>query len=255
MPPLGETPNQESKLSLPISAWCAGAFGAFILCVGDLASRNSSSTVRNVEAVVKEFTAQSSYSGYFAVMLIVLLGVGLCWVFEVKSKGEGLTRGMSVFAVLAMLSAYGSEQPRQGSIKIYSVPAAVFYAEATQKESQTDVLGQVFPQANATIGDNEWVSSCKPNYDGLVRRITAFFNNVIYTCDVGYRLTPGQRVRIIEFWDTAVRGYRYARVQYLHTGQVHDGWVPAGRSPDFWFYIQPDDSKNAVAKPIDAATR
>ena len=97
------------------------------------------------------------------------------------------------------------------------------------------------PRSNASIIKNDWGSSCRPNYDSMVKRIKTFFNNVIFTCDTKHNLTKDQRVKIIRHFDTGLRKYRYVKINYMYQGKIITGWIAAGKKPNYWMYVVPDD--------------
>jgi hypothetical protein len=236
----------------------AAAAGSFFLCLGDLLNKKSASTVRLIEAMLSDWFEGVSYGGFVSILFIMFLGVVVCFVFEPKTKGDAFARGFAVFAVLTTGTPYNENDlneptPVETSLtniyegSLFSKLSSLFISSANADSNHTNSLSNMSNQinwaSNATILSNEWISGCKPNYDGFWKTFFSIFNNVIYTCPVDRKLPVGERVKAIEFWDDPRRGFRYLKIKYKVAGeQATTGWITAGNKiSGHWSKVKLDD--------------
>lgn len=94
-----------SKKTSKWDIYIAAGIGAFILCISDLIKNGNSSTVFKISDVIRTHLTSSLGEGALpTIILMVFLGVVLCWVHAPNSRIEGFTRGFSVFAILTVVS-------------------------------------------------------------------------------------------------------------------------------------------------------
>lgn len=85
--------------------YIAAGFGAFCLALGDLVKNDKSSTViRLSEAIRTHLISYLGEGALCALVLLILLGIIVCWIHEPSNRVEGFARGFSVFAVIAVAS-------------------------------------------------------------------------------------------------------------------------------------------------------
>lgn len=85
----------------------AAALGAFILGFGDLLNNDKSATVIKIAEVIRQYLyPELMYGALISLMMIVILGCGICWVHQPHTRHDAFTRGLSVFAVLAVITPY-----------------------------------------------------------------------------------------------------------------------------------------------------
>ena len=87
--------------------YCAAAFGAFCLGLGDLLNNSNASTVIKLGQILREHVWQGlSSSGGVALLMLVLLGGAVCWLQQPTTRLDAFARGFSVFAILAVTAPY-----------------------------------------------------------------------------------------------------------------------------------------------------
>jgi len=104
-------------------------------------------------------------------------------------------------------------------------------------------------EANATVLNEVSVYLKKPEYIGLFG-LGSLFTNKLEVVYANYKLPEGARIRLLEKWDTGARGYRYVRFQWQHNGKRKEGWTWAGKKPNYWLTIQPDNATEPFASHI-----
>lgn len=87
--------------------FCASAFGAFCLGLGDLLNNSNAATVLKLGEIVRQYLWPGlESSGLLALLLLVFLGGTICWLHEPKTRVDAFARGFSVFALLAVTTPY-----------------------------------------------------------------------------------------------------------------------------------------------------
>ena len=87
--------------------FCAAAFGAFCLGLGDLLNNSNAATVLKLGEIVRQYLWPGlESSGLLALLLLVFLGGTICWLHEPKTRVDAFARGFSVFALLAVTTPY-----------------------------------------------------------------------------------------------------------------------------------------------------
>lgn len=87
--------------------YCAAAFGAFCLGLGDLLNNQSAPTVLKLGEIVRQHLWPSlTDSGGVALLVLVLLGAGVCWLQQPTTRIDAFARGFSVFAILAVTTPH-----------------------------------------------------------------------------------------------------------------------------------------------------
>jgi hypothetical protein len=106
-----------------------------------------------------------------------------------------------------------------------------------------------WPEANATVKNEVSVFLKKPEYIGLLG-VSSLFTNKLEVVYANYKLPQGARIRLIEKWDTGARGYRYVKFQWKNKGKIREGWTWAGKRPNYWIMIMPDNADNPFTQPV-----
>lgn len=135
------------------SAWkiyAAAAFGAFVLGFSDLLKNESTATVLKMAEVLRQYVYSGFGTGaWFALLVLAILGIALCWIHGPGTRVEAFSRGFSVFAVLAVVTPTGDP------------PAKV---ASTGAGHSTYAIGFLISPANAQVGGappGTYVSSTK----------------------------------------------------------------------------------------------
>ena len=101
-----------SKETSKWDIYIAAGVGAFILCISDLIKNGNSSTVFKISDVIRTYLTSALGEGALpTIVLMVFLGIVLCWVHAPNSRIEGFTRGFSVFAILTVVSPVQTPEP------------------------------------------------------------------------------------------------------------------------------------------------
>lgn len=85
--------------------YMAGCVGGFTASIGDMLKNGETSTVKRLAQQMWEIFNKSQSNETWvliALLLIIILAFFLCWVNTPGNKSEGFSRGLSVFAVLAI---------------------------------------------------------------------------------------------------------------------------------------------------------
>jgi hypothetical protein len=222
-----------------IELYFAAIGGAFLLIIADLMANLGAATTLKLGTIMNKFVFKQELidAGYIGLILVIVISIFICWLFSPKDKVAAFTRGLSIFAVLSAITPYsiaesttgtdqpGSKPPIQSKIEIYSPSISVAYADDEQKGLKCRP-GRLLP--DSTLISNKYVSSCKPYYSGFLG-IGSFFNNTIEYCKSQHTLPKGERVKYLQSWETALRGYRYTEIEFEVDGQICTGWVSDGR--------------------------
>lgn len=102
--------------TLPV-IYLAASFGALCLGLGDLLNNDNAATVLKLgEVMRKNFYPELQSGGLLALVLLVSLGAGTCWIHQPTSRIDAFSRGFSVFAILAVVTPYQSSPPQQAPL-------------------------------------------------------------------------------------------------------------------------------------------
>lgn len=102
------------------SHYAAAAFGALIVGFGDLVHNGdeaNAATVLRMAATMREHVSPSLGTGGIALLLLTLIGLGVCFVIRPDSRKEGFTLGFSVFALLSAATPYDKPQNQQSVLQ------------------------------------------------------------------------------------------------------------------------------------------
>ena len=238
--------------------------GALLLGLGDLLTNDCNATILKLGVVINKFIFQEKLinsTGLISFCVLLFLAIIACYINEPKSKVDAFARGLAVLTLLNVTtpSSIMEEQPTVSEKKqqsssiiegsfLFGIKCA--YADDTEKEADSKILlPNNWKDANATVKKDLWISSCKPEYSGPLG-IWSLISNTVKICKEDRAINAGSRVRMIEKWDSGLRGYRYVRIQYKRDNVIHEGWVPAGKKPYFWIKIKPDNELKPFAKVI-----
>ncbi|MDQ3565625.1 MAG: tetratricopeptide repeat protein [Pseudomonadota bacterium] len=86
--------------------YLAAAFGAFCLGFGDLMKNGKTATVMQISEVIREHLVPGFGAGALvALIILVMLGIGYCWIQGPSTLTDAFNRGFSVFAILAVAAS------------------------------------------------------------------------------------------------------------------------------------------------------
>lgn len=98
--------KQETPTVTVWQLYLAAAFGAFCLGFGDLVKNGHTATVLKIADVIREHLFPGLGVGAaVALVLLIGLGVGYCWIQGPSTLVDAFNRGFSVFAVLAVVTS------------------------------------------------------------------------------------------------------------------------------------------------------
>lgn len=212
----------------------AGALGAFFAGLGDWLTNKGGSIVAELERLLELPGGEIS-----SLMLMGLAGATICWVFHPDTKIDGFARGLAILTVIGIPTKNQITDKQPETSSSYSAPVASDKWLASM--ALTDVNLQANPDcpsdggrflANATIVQNEWISSTKPE--------VRWPSTDIFVTKCGNTLAPGQRVQKLDSYETPLKGFYYIKVRYQENGVTRIGWIYSGRNPNFWQQVKPD---------------
>jgi hypothetical protein len=241
----------------------AGVTGTFILLMADLCTENP--TVYKAGNLLSKHLDINKHNdgsiNYVLLLLILFMGLIICWVHEPKTKVDAFFRGMSIFAVLSLAPPVEETQSQpvsDSSTQINHLPVnsaaksdlyirpntglqmPVWSASYTEPRNNpyTDTYLQI--TTNATVRSNDWVSSTRPEEGSMT-----FLNNAvnIQKIQIGgsnLSLPPGTKVQVIDSYDTPLRSYRYLHIRFNYYGRVWDGWIYSGKKPNYYACVSVD---------------
>jgi len=219
--------------------YIAALGGAFFLVIADLMSNIDAATTLKLGAVLEKFVLGETVfgPGLIGLTLVLLISVFFCWLYNPEDKVAAFTRGLSVFAVLSAVTPYSivndssateqnSPKPQQ-TIKKTSINSLIPSAYADETQGRLSCKSGILePDSKLTSEKN--VSSCKPYYSGLLG-LGSFFNNTIEYCWSNHTLKNNENVKLLQRWETGLRGYRYSQIEFQKEEEVCTGWVSDGR--------------------------
>ncbi|MEM6583928.1 MAG: hypothetical protein AAF699_21825 [Pseudomonadota bacterium] len=233
----GNAPRSTRDLA---QLYIASIGGAFVLVIADLSTNIDAATTLKIGGVLEQFLLGETFigPGVLGLLVLVLLSLFFCWLYNPDDKVTAFTRGVSIFAVLSAITPYSvidteserlGETASQNQVKITAhdhIQRSSFFPAAIAQDQPQCVEKRFEP--NATLSRKKSVSSCRPHYAGFLG-LGSFFNNTIEYCESPYRLEADTRVRLLDSWNTGLRGYRYSEVEFLEGDRVCKGWVSDGR--------------------------
>lgn len=226
-----------------VGACGAAAFGAFVVALADLMSTiddTSKSLVLKLSTVLVQWMfVPISVRGIGAIVVLMAIAVGVCWVTPPRSLGDAFARGLAVFALLTVVPGHPGSTPSPTVANGEMIVNSAF----AQENNIELAVATVLPGANAVEVQGDFpISSCKPSVSGFLG-LGSFINNTINMCPVPDKLSAGDRVKILNVWETQICRYRYARIEYLQGGQIKTGWTIAGQGDGDakWKDIRPDN--------------
>ena len=214
----------------------AGGIGALIASIADMFTNQGASGVA-------ELSRKIHLGGdHISLLLLVALGIGICWVLRPATKLDGFARGLAILTLIGITSKNNIEdkgpqtQQLESSINTQQIEQPLLASI-----EWVDVLHEVrfgpCPEAkggfspNATIIKNSWISSSKPE--------TKTFNANIFTTNCDNVLASDQKVQIIAYYETTFQGYYYVKIKYKDGNILRSGWIYSGRSPNHFQQIKP----------------
>lgn len=218
----------------------AGGIGAFIAGFTDLFTNQGSSGVA-------ELSRKINLGGDgISLLILMALGVGICWVFRPATKLDGFARGLAILTLIGITSKNNiadegpPTQQLESSIKAQQVDQPLLASiEWIHVTYNTDFVpcpkatGTFNP--NATVANNSWISSTKPETKAL--------NANIFTTNCDNILKQGQKIQLVGFYETTFKGYYYVQIKYKDGSTLRTGWIYSGRSPNHFQQVKPFNTK------------
>lgn len=248
------TPRRATERSA-FKLYAAGFMGGISLALGDLVTNEQAATVIKFQGALRALDWPGIQNGgSVGLILIGVLGALFCWIWPVTSRGDAFMRGFSVFAILSVGTPFKVSKDQlpvqrpadQSTPKAQKVQSGfTWISEANAQDAAPPGEKPNRPANDAVSATvaivHTGVSSCKPRYWGLFG-LGSFLNNSLEICETGHTLPVGTKVKILECWDTGLRSYRYARIEYEWKGSQQIGWAMTGQAPTVWSYVVPEAS-------------
>jgi hypothetical protein len=232
-----------------VELYVAAIGGAFILILGDLLTNIDAATTLKIGWILESMVLGPTPLGRggCGIAVVLLVSAFVCWIHQPRDRAASFARGLSVFAVLNVVSPYGiveegpttrvraaQQAPQPSGVSLLLVASPAYAADHDAKAPRCRP-GELQP--NATLLTEKYVSSCKPYYSGFLG-ISSLINNTVEYCESGHVLEGGSRVRKIDSWETGLRSYRYTQIEYVDGDALCTGWVSDGRRSRR--YVLPD---------------
>ena len=217
----------------------AGGIGAFVASIADMFTNQG-------ESGVAELTKRIHLgSEGLALLLLVVLGVAICWVVRPATKLDGFARGLAILTIIGISSknnladeGLSTQQLSLKHTKKIDQPlfASLTWVDIHKPNYDPCPIGSGAFEPNATVLNNEWISSTKPK--------TKWYSSDIFTTQCDNILKEGQHIQLIDYFETSFMGYYYVQVKYQDSkNTLRTGWIYSGRSPNHFQKIKPDNPK------------
>ncbi len=110
---LAQQPTRRSRLvaflkEMPCDIYCAGIAGGLILGFTDIIVKGEEGVIRLIQLALTSVTDEAAFAHVtpmYVILAISVLGGFICWVYQPKSRPDAFFRGMSLFALLGLVSA------------------------------------------------------------------------------------------------------------------------------------------------------
>lgn len=228
--------QQTFKIAKMWEVLLAGGIGAFIAGFTDLFTNQGSSGVA-------ELSRKINLGGDgISLLILMALGVGICWVFRPATKLDGFARGLAILTLIGITSKNNIadegpstqpldalnfnqkiEQPFLASLEWINISHVPEFAPCPEAK------GSFNP--NATVANNSWISSTKPETKAL--------NANIFTTNCDNSLKQGQKIQLVGYYETTFKGYYYVQINYMDVNTLRTGWIYSGRSPNHFQQVKP----------------
>lgn len=237
-----ETVKKEKEVMKVAKFWevlLAGGIGAFVASITDMFTNQG-------ESGIAELTKRIHLgSEGVALLLLVVLGVAICWVFRPATKLDGFARGLAILTIIGISSKNNLADEGLSTQQLSLNPTQKVEQPLLASLTWIDIHKLYFAPCpigsgafvpNATVIDNEWISSTKPE--------TKWHSLDIFTTHCDNVLKEGQQIQLIDSFETSFMGYYYVQVKYQDSKKtLRTGWIYSGRSPNHFQKIKPDNSK------------
>lgn len=270
-----ESYNEKIYIISKNKAFIYAAFGAFIATILDTAVNFPSNCQKFGVALAKILTIED-FNGFnvpvvLGVFFVVIVAAVIARTEEFRTEKAAMMSGLMIFSTIALMTpvkpnvaattpidkAVIKDSPKTKSKKVnffiskepgYYNSSALFsekrYLIKVESEQRNIKIHEKL-EPNGTILDESTVSSCKPSYYGFLG-LSSLIYNKLHICRTGHILKYGERVKILDTWETWARGYWYAKINYLLDEKIHTGWVQAGWKEYPWGFLQPDKTDNTI---------
>ncbi len=136
------SPVASSNKKSSIDIYIASAFGAFCLGFGDLLINEDRATVLKISEVIRQYLyTKLGDGGLISLILLVLLGGFVSWVYQPHTHVDAFGRGFAVFALLTAITPLNTSPGSLSSITSQSNNAiswlSVFPTAYAQNQDST----------------------------------------------------------------------------------------------------------------------
>jgi hypothetical protein len=231
-------PNQKTLSTIQLAAY--GFMGAFMACLIDYLQNDTAAVSLKIQTALQNML-QLEVHGAINVFFISLLGALACNLQKSKSHIDAFTRGLAVFTFFNLITP--NHTPREPKINDTSIeaqgaiPRMPVFEFASFQQSRTNGIIMI---------ETPWMSKTKPEYSGP-GGMGSLLNNTIDINKIDDTLSAGKEVEIVCYWDTPLRGYRYAFIKYTTTdGDNRCAWIYAGKEPEYWANVKPLNGSESI---------
>jgi hypothetical protein len=219
-----------------------GILGAFTACLIDNLQNDTAAVTLKINYALSRML-ELDIPGSVNILIISILGAVACKIQETKSFSQAFTHGLMVFTIFNLVVPNNrvtiENKNGEDKQKVVSTMSSHSYNDDYIIQS---VSFQEF-KPNARVVKNEWISKDKPEYSGPFG-LGSLLSNSIKINSANETLASGHAIEVLCYWDTNLRGYRYAKIRYEKDGIVKCGWIWTGKNPTEWSQINVIDKNN-----------
>jgi hypothetical protein len=228
------------------STYLAGLAGSLVALIASIALGNGDAIQNTAEKMRTLFQMSDGARLSITIVLmviIVVLGIVVCWVYSPPNKADAFVRGCSTLVLLSLSpnTAHNNQIPvstMNNHSPGYHVTETPSFSSTHKDVSPIKAVSLIYLDSeieqgyspNAKVIYNEWISTCKPS-TGL----GSFFFNTITICKNNDKLNKDEEIQVLnDYYDTPVKSYRYLHIRYLRGNAVKEGWIYSGKKPDYY---------------------
>jgi len=219
---------EKLKTKWPIVAGLGGGFVAGLI---DIITNEEAAFTFKISRIL--FKQGVEVNALWPLLVVAIISGFIIWGMETDTRKQAMIQGLSILSILTVITPYKNEGIHGQKLESSSIENSL--DQAFHVEFASNISDQMDIVENATIIENKWISSTKPETTWK-----SFFNNSILVKEKDHNLKSGDRVEIIDCWDTPLRGYRYIKIKYNFKNKIDDGWIWSGKGPEYWFAVKPD---------------